>query len=212
MKNVTKHDWVPGLRERKKQQTRERLTAAAFRLFRERGYEGATVELIAEHAEVSVTTLFRYFESKEDVFLEAHRVIIDRVEAAIRERAAGVSVIAGLRRVIDEVLKDEPGASKREQVAHKAIDSVPELRDRIREYEDRIRAAITDAYAEQLGVPATDLQPQLLAGAVLGAFEAARAAWIDDRRDVPLRAHLSKALDFVDRMTAPVLAKTPRRK
>jgi AcrR family transcriptional regulator len=197
---------VAGLRERKKQQTRDRLTAAAFRLFRERGYEGATVELIADEAEVSVTTFFRYFESKEDVFLEAHRTIIDRVEAAIRHRPPGVSVIGALRRVLGEVL-EEPVFSKDEGVKHKAIDAVPELRDRIREYENRIRAAITDAYAEQLGVPATDLRPRLLAGAILGAFETAREAWLEDRRDVSLRVHLAKGLDFVEQMTLPVLGK-----
>jgi MftR C-terminal domain len=90
------------------------------------------------------------------------------------------------------------------------MDSVPELRDRIREYEDRIRAAITQEYAEQLGVPPSDLQPRLLAGAILGAFDAARAAWIDDPRDVPMRVHLGKAMDLVERMTLPVLEKGRR--
>jgi AcrR family transcriptional regulator len=201
---------APGLRERKKRQTQERLTAAALQLFRERGFEGATVELIAERAEVSVTTFFRYFESKEDVFLESHRMIIDRVVAAIRERPPRVSVIAALRRVVDEVFAEQPRLAERDDVEHKAMDAVPELRDRIREYEDRIRAAITQEYATQLGVPTTDLQPRLLAGAILGAFDAARAAWIDDPRDVSLRTHVVEALDVVERMTAPILRSRAR--
>jgi AcrR family transcriptional regulator len=210
MEPVTESDQTPSLRERKKQQTRERLTTEALSLFRERGYEGATVELIAERAEVSVTTFFRYFESKEDVFLESHRTVIDRVVAAIRERPPSDSVIAALRRILDEVLSEQPVLSKREDVEHKVMDSVPELRDRIREYEDRIRAAITNAYAQQLGVPASDLQPRLLAGAILGAFDAARAAWIDDPRDVPLRVHLADAMDLVERMTRPLVKEARR--
>ncbi|HZA39134.1 MAG TPA: helix-turn-helix domain-containing protein, partial [Actinomycetota bacterium] len=50
---------MSSLRDRKKQQTRERLIEVARRLFRERGYDGATVELIADEADVSVTTFFR---------------------------------------------------------------------------------------------------------------------------------------------------------
>jgi AcrR family transcriptional regulator len=210
MEEISEHEPVRSLRERKKRQTREGLAAAAFQLFRERGYEGATVELIAERADVSVTTFFRYFESKEDVFLEAHRMTIERVEAAIRHRPPDVSVIAALRRVLDEVLQDHPELSKRDEVAHKKIDAVPELRDRIRKNEDRIQAAIAEAYAEQLGVATSDMRPRLLAGAIIGAFEAARATWLEDQRDVPLRVHLATALDFVEQMVESVLTESRR--
>ena len=199
---------APGLRERKKQQTRERLIAAAFRLLRERGYEGATVELIADEAEVSVTTFFRYFESKDDVFLSSFSAIIDRVVAAVRDRPRGVSVIGSLRGIVDEMFTDEPDDALRDHAVHKELDAVPELRERMHEHEDRIRAAITAAFAEQLGVADTDLQPRLLAGAVLGAFEAARAAWIDGPRDVPLRVHMNRALELAERMARPMLRST----
>jgi AcrR family transcriptional regulator len=111
-----------------------------------------------------VTTFFRYFDSKEDVFLEGHRAIIDRVEAAIRERPSGVSVIAALRETIVEILEAQPDLEIRDEPQHKDLDAVPELRERIREHEEQIRGAIADAYAEQLGVPADDMRPWLLAG------------------------------------------------
>jgi AcrR family transcriptional regulator len=205
MDQVTTQSTGPGLRERKKQQTKERLISAALFLFRERGYEGATVEAIAERAEVSVTTFFRYFDSKEDVFLEGHRAIIDRVEAAIRERPPGVSVIAALRRTIVEILEAQPELEIRDEPQHKDLDAVPELRDRIRDHEEQIRGAITDAYAEQLGVPASDMRPRLLAGAILSAFDSARTAWLEDRTDVSLGVYLTNALDIVEQMTLPVL-------
>jgi AcrR family transcriptional regulator len=195
-----------GLRERKKQQTKERLIGAALLLFRDRGYEGATVEAIAEQAEVSVTTFFRYFDSKEDVFLEGHRAIIDRVEAAIRERSPGVSVIAALRGTIVEILRAQPELEIRDEPQHKDLDAVPELRERIREHEEQIRGAISDAYAEQLGVPVDDMRPRLLAGAVLSAIDSARSAWLEDRTDVSLGVYLVKALDVVEQMTLPVLS------
>jgi AcrR family transcriptional regulator len=209
MDQLKVEDPSPGLRERKKRQTKERLIGAALRLFRDRGYEGATVEAIAEEAEVSVTTFFRYFDSKEDVFLEGHRAIIDRVEAAIRERSSGMSVIAALRQTIVEILQDQPELEIRDEPQHKDLDAVPELRDRIRDHEEQIRGAIADAYAEQLGVSADDMRPRLLAGAILSAIDSARSAWLEDRTDVSLGVYLVKALDVVEQMTLPVLLESP---
>ena len=56
-----------GLRERKKQKTREAIQREAMRLFQEQGYEATTIEQIAEAVEISPSTFFNYFPSKEDV-------------------------------------------------------------------------------------------------------------------------------------------------
>jgi AcrR family transcriptional regulator len=196
-------DLRPGLRERKKQQTRERLSASALRLFREVGYEAATVEMIAEDADVSVTTFFRYFESKEDVFLSSMEPLIERIEAAIRDRPPRVSVVEALKRAVEDLFAkmDDP----HERAEMKRIEDVPELRDRVREYEDRIRRAVAEAYAEQLGEAPTDLRPMMLADAVCGSFDAARCSWLGGPRDVPLQQYMAEALDLADRMTRPLL-------
>ena len=60
----------PSLRERKKAQTRAAIQTHALRLFREQGYDATTIEQIIEAADVSETTFFRYFPTKEDVVLQ----------------------------------------------------------------------------------------------------------------------------------------------
>ncbi|MFG2603457.1 TetR/AcrR family transcriptional regulator [Streptomyces sp. NPDC048514] len=78
-----------GLRERKKEETRRLLLEGAARLFRERGFEATTVADIAAHANVSVRTFFRYFESKEALLLPDGVQIFAYVENALAERPAG---------------------------------------------------------------------------------------------------------------------------
>src|SRR5690606_7272503 len=58
-----------GLRERKKIKTRMAIREATYDLIKEQGYDGTTVEQIAERAEVSPSTVFRYFPTKEDIVL-----------------------------------------------------------------------------------------------------------------------------------------------
>lgn len=86
-----------GLRERKKRQTREAIAAAAFALFRERGFDGVSVADIAAAAEVSKPTLFAYFPTKEDLVL--HRFVdgSDGPALVVRERPAGTSALHALR-------------------------------------------------------------------------------------------------------------------
>ncbi|MEU7046126.1 helix-turn-helix domain-containing protein [Streptomyces varsoviensis] len=86
-----------GRRERKKAQTRKALADAALRLFSERGYDHVTVAEVAEAADVSVTTLFKHFPSKESLVLDLdadqERILV----SAVRDRPAGQTVLAALR-------------------------------------------------------------------------------------------------------------------
>jgi AcrR family transcriptional regulator len=78
----------PGLRERKKEETRRLLREGAAHLFKERGFEGTTVADIAAYANVSVRTFFRYFESKEALLLPDSVELFTYVEKALAERPA----------------------------------------------------------------------------------------------------------------------------
>ena len=77
---------APGRRERKKRQTNEAIQVAARRLFASQGYAATTVQQIADEADVSERTLFRYFESKEDLLLPDVEAFFRAVESAIRAR------------------------------------------------------------------------------------------------------------------------------
>jgi AcrR family transcriptional regulator len=89
---------APGLRERKKQRTRQLLSETAIRLFLERGYDAVSVAEVAAAADVSKPTLFRYFPSKEDLVL--HRFADHQDEAArvVTARKEGESPLVALRR------------------------------------------------------------------------------------------------------------------
>ncbi|MEV5430940.1 TetR family transcriptional regulator [Streptomyces sp. NPDC052701] len=102
MKTVDSDHRLPGLRERKKQRTRDALLRAALELFTTRGYEETTVDEIAAAADVSQRTFFRYFASKEEVTFFVPRLAESHFVAAVRERPPGEAPLEALRRALLE--------------------------------------------------------------------------------------------------------------
>src|SRR5438067_13828071 len=91
-----------GLRERKKQRTRQAIAETAFRLFDERGFEEVTVAEVARAADISEGTVFNYFPTKEDLFYRQMESFEAAPVDAVRERPAGESVPAAFRRFVFE--------------------------------------------------------------------------------------------------------------
>src|SRR5919106_6667436 len=87
----------PGLRERKKQETRQLIADTARRLFAERGFEAVTVAEIAREADVAEKTVFNYFPTKEDLFYSRLEAFEDELLEAIRAREPGQTVLAAFR-------------------------------------------------------------------------------------------------------------------
>src|SRR3954454_18963520 len=87
----------PGLRERKKQQTRQLIAETARRLFAERSFEAVTVAEIARAADVSEATVFNYFPTKEDLFYSRLEAFEDDLLSTIRDRAPGETILAAFR-------------------------------------------------------------------------------------------------------------------
>ncbi|QIJ62361.1 TetR family transcriptional regulator [Streptomyces sp. JB150] len=92
----------PGLRERKKQRTRDALIRAALELFTTRGYEQTTVDEIAAAVDVSQRTFFRYFAGKEEAALAAQQLAMDHFVQALRARPAHEPPLEAMRRAVQE--------------------------------------------------------------------------------------------------------------
>jgi AcrR family transcriptional regulator len=100
-----------GLRERKKQQTRDEIARAAMTLFAERGFDDVTVAEVADSAGVSEKTVFNYFPAKEDlVFPDGEQRWLALLDS-IRNRPAGTSLVdvfrAETHRFLDQVARGE---------------------------------------------------------------------------------------------------------
>jgi AcrR family transcriptional regulator len=161
-----------GLRERKKAKTRAAIREHAMRLFEQQGYAATTVDQIAEAADVSPSTFFRYFPTKEDV------VLTDDLDApmiaALRAQPADMHPIEAIRHSVRDLTRDIPDEQwRQEQRRQQLIESVPELRIRtLQQYTDSI-TLLAGVIAERAGLPEGDFSARVLAGAVIGAALAA---------------------------------------
>src|SRR3979490_3518432 len=90
----------PGLRERKKQRTRETIARAAHELFATRGYQTTTLPDIAEAADVSTRTIFAYFPSKEDILFSDFPAMKEALARALAERPEGEEALETVREFI----------------------------------------------------------------------------------------------------------------
>ena len=156
-----------GLRERKKQQTREQLARVSMRLFVKRGFEDVTVSEIAEAVGVSPTmTVFNYFPLKEDLVFDPYEPRIDSLARAVREQAAGQSALGGLREAYLTALGDggDTVLTGRESPRFARLVRVsPRLRAREREIGDQREDALATELATATGTPPGGLAARLAA-------------------------------------------------
>jgi AcrR family transcriptional regulator len=162
----------PGLRERKKERTRQQLADTARRLFSERGFEHVSVAEIARAAEVSQATVFNYFPNKEDLVYNRLETFEQQLLTAIRDRPRGETVIAAFRTFILQphgLLATTDEARAKELLAlTRMITASPALLAR----EQQILAQYTDALAkliaDETSASAGDPRPFVVANALIG--------------------------------------------
>jgi len=167
---------MPGLRERKRQQTRERLTRAAMALFLERGFEATTLDDIASAADISRRSFFHYFDSKEDVVFAWHEEITAALVATIGARPASESMLAAAENAIAAMARQiEPGEAiamarlKRDNPALQARDQV--------KYE-QLERALADALGRRAGHKGEKLGARLVAMIAAGAMRIGGELWV----------------------------------
>ncbi|MEU6357049.1 TetR family transcriptional regulator [Streptomyces sp. NPDC047072] len=168
-----------GLRERKKARTRATIQSHALRLFREQGYDATRIEQIIDAAEVSETTFFRYFPTKEALVLSDD--YDPELVAAYRAQPAEVPPIQALRSAFREVfgsLDAQQRAEQRERIA--LIQAVPALRASMLGQFAEAMNLLGDAVAERTGRRPDDFAVRTLAGALVGVMMAVLAAMADD--------------------------------
>ena len=181
MVNVTAHpgasqDRPDGLRERKKARTRAAIRAHALRLFRENGYHRTTVEKIAEAAEVSPSTFFRYFPTKEDVILQDD--MDTRMIEALERQPADLSPLSAVRAAVRDAFASYTEADL-EVIAETTLltMTVPEIRARATDEFTRTIGVIGEALAKRAGRPADDLAVRTAAGAIIGVMMSLTMPW-----------------------------------
>jgi len=186
-----------GLRERKKARTRTAIQHHALRLFTEQGYAATTVEQVAEAADVSPSTVFRYFPTKDDLVLtdELDPALI----AAIRSQPAELAPVSAFRAALRQVFGAvDAGLLLDVKTRATLILSVPELRAAMLDQLAQSITWLTELIAERAGRPADDPAARALAGAMVGVWIAAATAWVAHPEDDLLGA-LDTALAYLER-------------
>ncbi len=170
---------TPGLRERKKERTRERLIENAFRLFTDEGFEAVSVDAIVEAVEVSRRTFFRYFTSKEDVVVgwleKAERELLEALAARPRTE----SPLDALRSVLVATASLYSKDRQRMRALVRLFEQAPSVRALYQGREQALEHAITDEVARRMERQAReDLVPRLIAAVAFSAKHAAFEQWI----------------------------------
>ncbi len=156
-----------GLRERKKAKTLAAIQAAALKLFRKQGYDATTIEQIAAAAEVSPSTFFRYFPTKEDVVLLdlTDPLVIEAFRAQPPELSAIQALRNAVRSVFDQLPDDEFEVIRQRE---ELILANPELQARmLGEIAGMVRL-VADVAAERTGRRADEFELRVAAGALMG--------------------------------------------
>jgi AcrR family transcriptional regulator len=186
-----------GLRELKKEQTRQLIADTAWRLFADRGFDRVTVAEIAREAQVAEATVFNYFPTKEDLFYWRLEAFGTRLADAVSARPAGEPVLAAFRRalmdeggLLTQVEAGDPEALARLRTVNRVIADSPALLAREQQAITRNAAAVAALLAAEAATPAAtgtragsgtpaeagtaadDLRPQVAANALLGMHRA----------------------------------------
>ena len=180
-----------GLRERKKIKTRHVIRREAFRLFDANGYAATTIEQIADAAEVSPSTFFRYFPSKESLLLADD--LDPLVLAAFKAQPPDLSPSQAIRRAYETTMAGlSPDQLEFESTRQRLIFSIPELKAAMYDEYYRTVSVMAEALGDRIGRPAGDFEVRVFVGAMVGAMMAAYAS-------APKTADtIYRALDFLD--------------
>ncbi|MGW5259797.1 TetR/AcrR family transcriptional regulator [Microbispora sp. NPDC004025] len=199
-----------GLRERKKRETRQRIADIAMGLFLQRGFDNVTVAEVARAADVSVNTVFNYFRTKEDLFLDRGEETEDLLARAVRERRAGETAVGAVRRDFFEALDAGDwryGMSEGLDLFTQRVRESTSLQSRVHILDVNREERLARTLAEDADAEPDDLTPWLVAAQICAVvraltrhFAMRQMAGEDPaliRADI--RNHADRAFDLLER-------------
>jgi len=202
-----------GLRERKKQKTRDSIQRTALRLFEKQGYEETTIEQIAAAVEISPSTFFNYFPTKEDVVLyDAYDPMAIQL---FLERPKDEPLNVGLRRVLEGLAETFQRDEQMILARGRLFLEVPELRARIWDEVERTQVLLAQMLAERTGRRADDFELRVTVRVVTSAVFEATIEWMRSNGRRGLVELVNQALDVVEsgaRLSAIARAKPRNRR
>jgi AcrR family transcriptional regulator len=167
------------LRERKKLRTRRALAEAALRLFAEQGFDATTIDELAEEAEVSKTTFFRFFPAKEAAGIEAEAELWSAYLAALAERTFTGRVLAELQNAMVAVISGlDAGWDERYVATRRLIAAENALFHYVEWYRATVKSQVVDCLAGKLRLEPDDLRLYVLAELVVAALSVSGRPWV----------------------------------
>jgi len=185
-----------GLRERKKQKTRESIQREAMRLIELQGYDQTTIEQIAAAVEISPSTFFNYFPTKEDVVLyDAYDPVL---ASLLLERPADEPLSVSFRRVLEEM----GGMFERDRdiilARGRLWFQVPALRARIWEEMEKAQVFMSGLIAQRSGRDADDFETRVAVAVMVTAAMEAMGEWLRRDGKGSFVALVNQALEMVE--------------
>jgi AcrR family transcriptional regulator len=198
-----------GLRERRKQRTRQLIVETAWRLFAERGFERVTVAEVARAAEVAEATVFNYFGTKEALVFQGMEVFEAALLEAVRNREPGQTPVAALGRFLRDQGRAalDPGIGDVIATSARVVEASPALRVREAEILDGHARALARLLAQDTGAGPHDPEPLAAAHALIGVHrtilrstrQAALAGLRGDRLAERVQDDIARAITVVAR-------------
>ena len=187
--------FAQSLRERKKLKTREAIQREAMQLFQKQGYEETTIEEIAAAVEISPSTFFNYFPSKEDVVL--YDAYDPMVASFFLARPADEPLSVSFRAVLNSLATIFE--RDRDMILHRSVLILrePALRAQAWEQLEKARDLICSVIAQRYGADPNDLDIRIAVMALLGAVMEATREWALRDGSIPMIDLINRALDLI---------------
>jgi len=168
-----------GLRELKKEQTRQLIADTAWQLFADRGFDKVSVAEVARAAQVAEATVFNYFPSKEDLFYSRLESFWTGLADAVSARPDGQPVLDAFRHallaesgLLGQLESGDPDALTRLRTVNRIVAASPALLAREQQVMSRAASDLAARLAAETGASAADLRPQVAANALIGVHRA----------------------------------------